>query len=61
MNRDYFLRRHEEEKDNAAKASCDASRRAHEELAVRFLEAANRVGSSVEVLNGRSRLRDEPS
>ena len=45
MDREYFLRRHQEELERAANATGEEARAAHEGLARRFKEAAERVGS----------------
>lgn len=59
MDRDYFLRRHDEEVARAAEATCDEARAAHEGLARRFKEAADRVGSpsTVEASDWNERTR----
>ena len=45
MDQDYFLKRHLEELAKAGGATCEEARIAHEGLARRFKEAADRVGS----------------
>ena len=51
MDRDYYLQRHEEELDAASKASCAASRRAHEQLARAYEEVIGRFGKPVAVVS----------
>lgn len=46
VDRDYLMRRHDEELAKAASATSEAARLAHEGLANVFREAAERVGSS---------------
>ena len=46
MDREYYLRRHEEELERALSAASPQARIAHEELAERFRQAAERFGSS---------------
>ena len=51
MDRHHLMRRHDEELTNAARATSEAARIAHEGLANVFMEAAERIGSSSTVAN----------
>lgn len=51
MDRDYYRQRHEEELEAAANAACEASRRAHQELACAYEVAAALFGRPVVVVS----------
>lgn len=46
MDREYYLRRHQEELEKAARAANEAAAAAHEGLAQAFKEAAERLEAS---------------
>ena len=51
MDREYCLKRYEEELEAASNADCEASRSAHESLARAFEEAAGCFGRPVSVVS----------
>jgi hypothetical protein len=54
MDREYFLRRHDEELARAREATSDIARQAHEALAKAFKEGAERLEQPMVVLQTRS-------
>ena len=57
MDREFYLRRYEEELGKVASSASDAAAAAHEALAQCYKEAAERVANPTEV---RVRLRSSP-
>ena len=55
MDRNYLLRRREEELSWASSATCEAARQAHLDLAEHFKEAAENVGRPAQVADGGER------